>query len=82
MAIRLPSLKTALFQTHWFLGITAGMVLMVVGVTGGLLSFQDEIMRALARPGTTVQRAAVELGLSRATVYRKIAQYGIAVPRR
>ena len=44
---RLPSWKTVWFQIHWFIGITAGMVLMVVGFTGGLLSYQDEILRAL-----------------------------------
>jgi hypothetical protein len=43
---------------------------------------RDEIARALTRPGVTVKQAAQELGLSRATVYRKIAQYGISAPRR
>jgi transcriptional regulator of acetoin/glycerol metabolism len=43
---------------------------------------RDEITRALTRPGVTVKQAAEELGLSRATVYRKIAQYGICAPRR
>jgi hypothetical protein len=42
---------------------------------------RDEIVRALTRPGSTVQEAAEELGMSRATVYRKITQYGIRVPR-
>ncbi|WP_029002591.1 PepSY domain-containing protein [Azorhizobium doebereinerae] len=43
-------IKAVLFQIHWFLGITAGIVLAVVGVTGGMLSFEDEILRAL-NPG-------------------------------
>ena len=43
---------------------------------------RDEIARALTRPGVTVTQAAEELGLSRATIYRKIAQYGLATPRR
>jgi transcriptional regulator of acetoin/glycerol metabolism len=38
---------------------------------------RDEIVRCLVQPGTTVNRAAAELGMSRATIYRKIAQYGI-----
>ena len=38
--------------------------------------------RALTRPGVTVKQAAEELGLSRATIYRKIARYGIAATRR
>lgn len=39
-------LKTILFQSHWLLGITAGIVLSVVGVTGALLSFEDELLHA------------------------------------
>ncbi|MFC3443614.1 PepSY domain-containing protein [Sphingobium rhizovicinum] len=38
------------FQIHWFLGITAGLVLAVMGVTGAMLSFEDEIMAAIS-PG-------------------------------
>lgn len=41
---------------------------------------RDEIARCLAEPGTTVTRAAEVLGMSRATIYRKIAQYGIRTP--
>ncbi|MCS7479516.1 GAF domain-containing protein [Umezawaea endophytica] len=43
---------------------------------------RDEIVRCLTERGATVVSAAVELGLSRATLYRKIAQYGIRVPGR
>ena len=42
---------------------------------------RDEIVRCLTRPDTTVTRAAEELGIGRATLYRKIAQYKITVPR-
>ncbi|WIX76530.1 helix-turn-helix domain-containing protein [Amycolatopsis carbonis] len=38
---------------------------------------RDEIVRCLAQPGATVVRAAAELGMGRATIYRKMAQYGI-----
>lgn len=38
---------------------------------------RDEIIRVLARPGISMKAAAAELGMSRATIYRKIAQYGI-----
>ena len=41
---------------------------------------RDEIVRCLTEPGTTVTRAAEELGIGRATLYRKIAQYGISLP--
>lgn len=40
-------LKRMLFQLHWFLGITAGTVLAIMGVTGATLSFQDEILRSM-----------------------------------
>ncbi|HEX8496482.1 MAG TPA: helix-turn-helix domain-containing protein, partial [Actinomycetales bacterium] len=43
---------------------------------------RDEIVRCLTEPGTTVTRAAEELGIGRATLYRKIAQYKITVPPR
>lgn len=42
--------RRVLFQIHWFLGITAGLVLAVMGVTGATLSFEDAIMRVLS-PG-------------------------------
>jgi energy-coupling factor transporter ATP-binding protein EcfA2 len=43
---------------------------------------RDEIVRCLTAPGTTITRAAEELGIGRATLYRKIAQYKITVPSR
>ncbi|WP_199915938.1 PepSY-associated TM helix domain-containing protein, partial [Xanthomonas fragariae] len=42
-------LKTVLFQLHWLLGITASLVLSVMGLTGALMSFENEILR-LANP--------------------------------
>ncbi|MFG1395453.1 PepSY domain-containing protein [Roseixanthobacter pseudopolyaromaticivorans] len=51
-------LKAVWFQIHWFLGITAGIVLAVVGVTGAMLSFEDEILAALNPGIITVQPAA------------------------
>lgn len=38
--------KSLLFQLHWLLGITAGTVLGVMGLSGATLAFEDEIMRA------------------------------------
>ncbi|QTL05348.1 sulfite reductase flavoprotein subunit alpha [Aquabacter sp. L1I39] len=60
-------LKALWFQIHWLLGITAGIVLAVVGVTGGMLSFEHEILRALnpgvmtveSRPGGPLPPAAL-----------------------
>ena len=42
---------------------------------------RDEIVRALTRPGATMKEAARDLGMSRSTIYRKIAQYDLHVPR-
>ena len=42
--------RNAVFQVHWLLGITAGVVLALVGFTGGMLSFEDELLKAL-NPG-------------------------------
>ncbi len=39
--------RNILFQIHWFLGITAGLVLAVMGVTGAAISFEPEIVAAL-----------------------------------
>ncbi len=68
---RLPGLSPVLFQIHWFIGITAGMVLMVVGVTGALLSYQDEILRAL-NPGVLTVAARPEPTLPPAELIRRI----------
>lgn len=40
---------------------------------------RDEIVRCLTAPGTTMARAAEELGIGRATLYRKIAHYDITL---
>jgi sigma-54 dependent transcriptional regulator, acetoin dehydrogenase operon transcriptional activator AcoR len=42
---------------------------------------RDEIVRTLARPEITIRDAADRLGMSRATLYRRVAQYGVHVPR-
>lgn len=40
-------LRNILFQAHWLIGITAGTVLIVVGLTGAILSFEPELSRAM-----------------------------------
>ena len=48
-------LKKVWFQLHWFFGISAGLVLALMGVTGAALSFQDELLRAFNPASLTVQ---------------------------
>ncbi|MHA3701840.1 AAA-type ATPase lid domain-containing protein [Jatrophihabitans sp. YIM 134969] len=43
---------------------------------------REEIVRCLTEPGVTVTEAAEALGLSRATLYRKLAHYGLELPGR
>nr|WP_240160229.1 sulfite reductase flavoprotein subunit alpha [Pseudomonas proteolytica] len=49
-------MKKTLFQLHWFFGITAGLVLALMGITGAAYSFQDEILRALNPTVLTVEK--------------------------
>jgi len=46
--------KKILFQLHWFIGITAGTVLMVVGLSGAILSFREELLNLLNPSVTTL----------------------------
>ncbi|MCW2868333.1 MAG: Fis family transcriptional regulator [Marmoricola sp.] len=42
---------------------------------------RDEVVRVLTQEGVTMAAAAEELGMSRATIYRKLAQLDIHLPR-
>lgn len=42
--------KWLIHQAHWLLGITIGLVLPVIGVTGAIMAFEDPIMEAIS-PG-------------------------------
>lgn len=56
-------LKKVVYQLHWLLGISAGLVLAVVGVTGGMLSFEDELLLSINRGVMTVEpRGRTPLG--------------------
>jgi len=81
----LPSWKQVWFQLHWFIGITAGTVLMIIGLSGATISFKDELLdlmnpgvrhvpvetRAALTPGQLTQMAASEHGqrVASITVY-------------
>ena len=46
-------IRRGLFQLHSLLGLAAGLVLVVLGVTGALYSFQLELLQLLNPPSTT-----------------------------
>ncbi len=48
-------LKKILFQIHWFFGITAGLVLALMGITGAIYSFEDEILEWLNPQALIIQ---------------------------
>lgn len=47
-------LRNLWYQLHWLIGISFGVVLAVVGVTGGILSFEQPIIKALSHGVMTV----------------------------
>ena len=65
-------IRNVLFQIHWFLGITAGLVLAVIGVTGASMSFEPEILAALNRdrPAATGVRLSGPALIDRFAVQR------------
>ena len=48
-------LKKTFFQIHWFLGITAGLILSLMGVTGAIYSYDQQILKWLNTDSYTVQ---------------------------
>ena len=42
--------KQIWFQLHWFIGITAGTVLVIIGLSGATLAFKDELLDVM-NPG-------------------------------
>ena len=67
-------LKKVLFQVHWFFGITAGLVLALMGITGAIYSFEDEIIDALNPETLFVQPGDHQLSL--ADMVRKVEAQG------
>ncbi|MEL6064467.1 PepSY-associated TM helix domain-containing protein [Methylobacterium sp. DCY52] len=43
MPFVIPSLRTVLFRLHWALGLTAGFVLALMGLTGALMSYEEAV---------------------------------------
>ncbi len=71
---RADVIKSLLFQLHWLLGISAGLVLSVMGLSGATLAFEDEIVR-LANPplaAIAARHAAGEQPLPLAELARRL----------
>ncbi|MFB0490995.1 putative iron-regulated membrane protein [Methylobacterium sp. OAE515] len=43
MPMPIPTLRTLLFRLHWALGLTAGLVLALMGLTGALMSYEEAV---------------------------------------
>ena len=43
MTLPIFSLRTLLFRLHWALGLTAGLVLALMGLTGALMSYEEAV---------------------------------------
>jgi sulfite reductase (NADPH) flavoprotein alpha-component len=65
--------KKTFFQIHWFLGITAGLVLSIMGVTGAIYSYEQQILKWINTDSYTVQ-AQSEPKLSPAELYQHFKQ--------
>lgn len=48
-------LKKIFFQLHWFLGISAGLILALMGVTGAIYSYEQQILKWMNPDSYTVQ---------------------------
>ncbi len=45
---RLPPARQLWFQLHWLAGITAGSILLLIGLTGSMLVFREELLAMIA----------------------------------
>ncbi|QER38800.1 hypothetical protein F2A31_03440 [Acinetobacter suaedae] len=49
--------KKTLFQIHWFLGITAGLILSLMGITGAIYSYDQQILKWINKESYVVEVA-------------------------
>ncbi|MET3481656.1 PepSY-associated TM helix domain-containing protein [Methylobacterium sp. 1973] len=76
MTLPIPSLRTLLFRLHWALGLTAGLVLALMGLTGALMSY-EEALTAFANRDRLEVTPGARTALSPATLAARIdAQAG------
>jgi sulfite reductase (NADPH) flavoprotein alpha-component len=70
-------LRNVLFQTHWLIGITFGVIMGVAGLTGSLISFDHEIIKVFSAPPTIAAPATPLLSPE-----QLVAKVQAAVPTR
>ena len=68
------TLRWVIYRLHWLLGITAGVVLSLMGVTGAIMGFEDEIMAALSHGIVDVPVRAGQAVLSPDTLLRRFVE--------
>lgn len=76
MTLPIPALRTLLFRLHWALGLTAGLVLALMGLTGALMSYEEAVTAFANRDRLTVQAAERPALTPAALVARIGAQAG------
>ena len=75
----IPSLRTVLFRLHWALGLTAGLVLALMGLTGALMSYEEAVTAFANRDRLTVTAGDRPALAPSALVARIEAQSGLTV---
>jgi len=63
--------RTVFFRVHWLLGLLAGLVLALMGVTGAMMSFQDDLL-TLINPGVMTVLPSKTERLSMSTLVANI----------
>ena len=66
--------KKTLFQIHWFLGITAGLILSLMGVTGAIYSYESQILKWLNSESYQVVVAPNQSKLNPEQLYQHFIQ--------
>ncbi|MDV2441538.1 PepSY domain-containing protein [Acinetobacter gerneri] len=63
-------LKKFFFQIHWFLGITAGLILSIMGLTGAIFSYEQPIQKWINPSSFTVEVPNYQNKLSPAEIFQ------------
>ncbi|KAA8734431.1 hypothetical protein F4V57_05580 [Acinetobacter qingfengensis] len=66
-------IKKIFFQIHWFLGITAGLILSLMGITGAIYSYDQQILKWINQDSYVVT-AQAQPKLTPAQLYQHFIQ--------